>query len=101
MNFIINVIMLLMSGVAAYFMVKYSSILSNSKVKFPFLLLMIFPAIKMTFFTRISLESIGFFISNKAELYFQLGFGCITIITGFYVLYTVLGLLTTKEKKAL
>lgn len=100
MSFILNVIMLLMSGVAAYFMVKYSSILSNSKIKIPFLLLMILPAIKMTFFSRNSLETIGLFISTNAELYFQLGFGSITMITGFYVLYSILGLLSTKAKKA-
>jgi hypothetical protein len=100
MSFILNVIMLLMSGVAAYFMVKYSSILSNSKIKIPFLLLMIFPAIKMTFFSKSSLESIGFFVSNNTELYFQLGFGGVTMITGFYVLYSILGLLSTKSSKA-
>lgn len=101
MSFFLNLIMLLMTCFAANFIVKNSPVFSNRKIKYPFIILLILPPVKMTFFSKISLESIGGSLEKQTEIYFIVIFGCITVIVGMYVLYTILKILTVKNSNKL
>lgn len=90
MGLILNVIILIMSFMTIFILVRNIPLFSNPRVKYSFSLLVLLPIIRDFFITKDGLEYFGIYLSENSEPYFLLGFGLITAVIGFYSLIIIL-----------